>query len=163
MLNNDVFQCENVIVYRMERGRIAMSDKTAGKKGLCAPMVGVFGRMQAFGLGMVRVIPRYLACDMYGQYDAFVIQVGECPLGNGLFGMDKVRGMTRRHSLLPCRALLFLCQRCGCYQQEHCTNVFYQSLHFLPFEGAKVANCFEKKANESCFKRPVDKDISFYK
>ena len=64
MLNNDVFQCVNVIVYRMEKDWVAMFDKATGEKGLCAMMLRALGHMQAFGLGMLRVISRNFACGM---------------------------------------------------------------------------------------------------
>ena len=144
MLNKDMFQRIDVVVYHVVRCRsVGMYLAYILRRGRCAVSVGAMCGMQAFGLGVRRMIPRQFSGYRYRHSHSFGIQMSNGSFGSTLFGADDGRYMSDlRHRFLRFRFSLLVCPCHDDEHQQYRTDEFNQSLHLFPFEGAKVGIYF---------------------
>ena len=113
----------DIVIYRMLMNSGAMEGKPVCEGCTCVMPFGTVGMMQAFGLGVMRMIPRYFTYDVCRANEVFDMQVVNRPLGGFLLDKGSMCYIFMRHSLLPCRVLLLVCRSYGNQHQEHRTHI----------------------------------------
>lgn len=109
LLNEDVFQSIDVIVYYMILDGCRTSADGACEKRMCTVSVRTFRGGQTLGFGVVRMVARHLACGMYRHGNTFCIQMSDGPFGGGLLFLDTGYNISFRHDLPACRILRIVC------------------------------------------------------
>lgn len=116
MLNKDVFQGIDIIIYHVEREGRKMMFRDVCKEKVCTSITWTLGSVQAFELGRTRLKARNLTYGSYRQYNTFIVKVGDGSFCNRLFGTEAMCNNLLRHAFLACRVVLFGCRCCGKYQ-----------------------------------------------
>ena len=73
MLNENMLQCIDIVIYSVLMNGRAMVQKSVCESSMCIMPFGTIGMMQAFGLGMMWMISRNFACDVSRNNEVFNI------------------------------------------------------------------------------------------